>query len=180
VSELERYLDQLGRAHGFDRAHLEANRRGVLHPAQLERSQRGARSGPIVWALFVTTLLVGGLGGAYAFVDGSSEPLSRVDRNALIAILGATTVATLGFAWLGVRSARRAARRRALFRTSGVVTIEGPVSKGSVRGSASTYWLDLGGQRFFVTRRTWELVTHGAGYRGYLVAGELLTFEPAP
>ena len=178
MSELEKYLDQLGRAGGFTRAELEANRAGLVHPAQLARSQRGAISGPLFWCVFVAAILVGGLGGAYAFVDGSGSPLSRVDRNALIAILGATAVATLLFTWAGISSVRGAARRREAFRTSPVTVIEGVVSKGNARGQGSTYWLDLGGKRFFVSGRTWELVTHGATYRGYLIAGLMVTFEP--
>lgn len=178
MSELEQYLDQLGKAHGFTKDELEANRSGVVHPAQLARSQRGTIAGPLFWVGFVGAILIGGLGGAYAFVDGSSSPLSRVDRNALIAILGATTLATLLFSWAGISSVRRAARRREAFRAGTVTVVEGLVAKGSVRGSASTYWLDLGGQRFSVGRSTWELVTHGATYRGYLIAGQMVTFEP--
>lgn len=178
MSELEQYLDQLGKAHGFTKDELEANRSGVVHPAQLARSQRGTIGGPLIWVGFVGAILVGGLGGAYAFVDGSSSPLSRVDRNALIAILGGTTLATLLFSWAGISSVRRAARQREAFRTSTVSVIEGVVAKGAVRGQHARFWLDLGGQRFFVSRSTWELVTHGATYRGYLIAGQMVTFEP--
>lgn len=178
MSELDKYLDQLGQAHGFTKEELEANRAGTIHPAQLARSQRGAVSGPVFWGLWVLVILGGGLGGAYAFVDGSSSPLSRVDRNALIAILAATALGALVFSGIGITSVRRAARRREAFRAGTVTVIEGLVAKGSARGSAPTYWLDLGGKRFFVSRRTWELVTHGATYRGYLIAGQMVTFEP--
>lgn len=178
VSDLEQYLDQLGRAHGFTKEELEANRAGVIHPSQLARARRGSVSGPVFWALFVTAILVGGLGGAWAFVDGSSAPLSRVDRNALIAILLATALGATTFAAIGVTSVRRSARRREAFRTGAVTVVEGLVAKGGVRGNASTFWLDLGGKRFFVGRHTWQLVTHGATYRGYVIAGQMVTFEP--
>lgn len=178
MSDLEQYLDQLGAAHGFTKEELDANRRGAIHPAQLARAQRGAVSGPVFWVLLVVVTLASGLGGAYAFVDGSSSPLSRVDRNALIAILGATAITALVFSAVGFSSVRRAARRREAFRAGSVTVVEGLVAKGGVRGSASTFWLDLGGKRFFVSRRTWELVTHGATYRGYLIAGQMVTFEP--
>lgn len=178
MSDLEQYLNQLGKAHGFTKEELDANRSGVVHPAQLARSQRGAISGPVFWVVFVAAILVGGLGGAYVFVDGSSSPLSRVDRNALIAILGATTLATLLFSWAGISSVRRAARQREAFRAGTVTVVEGLVARGAVRGQHARFWLDLGGQRFSVGRSTWELVTHGATYRGCLIAGQLVTFEP--
>jgi hypothetical protein len=178
VSDLAAYLEQLGRAHGFTRAELDSNREGVVHPSQRARGQRGAVSGPVSWVIFVGLVLVGGLGGAYAFVEGSGSPLSRVDRNAVIAILGATALCTLGFTAAGVSSVRRAARRREAFRSPAVAVIEGLVSKGAVRGSASVFWLDLAGRRFSVSRHTWELVTHGAMYRGYVINEELVTFEP--
>ena len=178
MSDLDQYLDQLGRAHGFTKDELEANRAGVVHSAQLARSQRGSLAGPVFWVVFVALVLGGGLGGAYAFVEGSSGTLSRVDRNALIAILVATAVATLGFSVLGLRSVRSAASRRAAFRAAPVTVLEGPVSKGHVSGSARLFWFDLGGKRFFLSNDTWELVTHGATYRCYLVAGQLMTFEP--
>lgn len=178
MSDLAQYLEQLGRAHGFTKEELEANRAGVIHPSQLARSQRGAVRGPVLWSLFVAAILLGGLGGAYAFVDGSSSPLSRVDRNALIAILGATGLGGVLFAWAGISSVRRAARHREAFRTGAVTVVEGLVAKGGVRGNASTFWLDLGGKRFFVGRHTWQLVTHGATYRGYVIAGQMVTFEP--
>lgn len=177
MSDLDQYLDQLGRAHGFTKDELEANRAGVVHSAQLARSQRGSLAGPVFWVVFVALVLFGGLGGAWVFVEDSS-PLSRVDRNALIAILVATAVGTLGFSALGLRSVRSAASRRAAFRAAPVTVLEGPVSKGHVSGSARLFWFDLGGKRFFLSNDTWELVTHGATYRCYLVAGQLMTFEP--
>ena len=177
MSDLDQYLDQLGRAHGFTKDELEANRAGVVHPAQLARSQRGSLAGPAFWVVFVALVLGGGLGGAWVFVEDSS-PLSRVDRNALIAILVATAVGTLGFSALGLRSVRSAASRRAAFRAAPVTVLEGPVSKGHVSGSARLFWFDLQGKRFFLSNDTWELVTHGATYRCYLVAGQLMTFEP--
>ena len=177
MSDLEQYLDQLGRAHGFTKEELEANRAGVVHPAQLARSQRGSLRGPAFWIVFVALVLCGGLGGAWVFVEDSS-PLSRVDRNALIAMLVATAVGTLGFSALGLRSVRSAARRRTAFRAAPVTVLEGSVSKGHVSGSARMFWFDLGGKRFFLTNVTWELVTHGATYRCYVVAGQLMAFEP--
>lgn len=178
MSDLDQYLDQLGRAHGFTKDELEANRAGVLHPAQLARSQRGSLAGPVFWVVFVALVLVGGLGGAWVFVDDSGSSLSRVDRNALIAILVATAGGTLGFSALGLRSVRSAAQRRAAFRAAPVTVLEGAVSKGHVYGTGQAFWFDLGGRRFFLSHDAWELVTHGATYRCYLVAGQLMTFEP--
>ncbi len=177
MSDLDQYLDQLGRAHGFTKDELEANRALVVHPAQLARSQRGSLWRPVFWVVFVGLVLGGGLVGAWVFVEDSS-PLSRVDRNALIAILVATAVGTLGFSVLGRRSVRSAAQRRAAFRAAPVTVLEGPVSKGHVYGTGQAFWFDLGGRRFFLTNDTWELVTHGATYRCYVVAGQLMTFEP--
>jgi len=59
-----------------------------------------------------------------------------------------------------------------------VTVLEGSVSKGHVSGSARMFWFDLGGKRFFLTNVTWELVTHGATYRCFVVAGQLMAFEP--
>ncbi len=177
MSDLEQYLDQLGRAHGFTKDELEANRALVVHPAQLARSQRGSLAGPVFWVVFVALVLGGGLVGAWVFVEDSS-PLSRVDRNALIAILLATVVGTLGFSALGLRSVRSAARRRAAFRAAPVTVLEGAVSKGHVYGAGQAFWFDLGEKRFFLGNDAWELVTQGGTYRCYLVAGQLMTFEP--
>lgn len=177
MSDLGQYLDQLGRAHGFTNEELEANRAGVVHPAQLARSQRGSLRGPVFWVVFVALVLGGGLVGAWVFVEDSS-PLSRVDRNALIAILLATAVGTLGFSALGLRSVRSAARQRAAFRAAPVTVLEGQVSKGHVYGNGRAFWFDLGGRRFFLGNDAWELVTHGATYRCYVIAGQLMTFEP--
>lgn len=179
MTELEQYLSQLGKAHGFSLEELEANRQGQVHPRQLA----GAKGLGGVIAAFVFTLLssAGGSIGASLYYDDVRKPLERLDRNALIGIVGATVLVTLFFFAIFVSAVRGRRRRVAAFARGAVEVLSGPVVKSGVEGrggAASSWYLGFGGRRFPVLRDTWELVTHGAAYRAYVVDDRLLSFEP--
>ncbi len=179
-TELERYVGQLAKAHGFTLAELEANRTGVLHEAQVTRAKRGAVTGGFIAFVLGDLCLAAGLVGAMLFHDGLRPPISSVDLNAVYGIAGAGIVVALTLWAVAVVSFRKGARRKRAYLGGGPTTFEGPALKSSIEGrrGASTWNLTFGGQTFQVSRATWELVTHGAKYRAYVMHGELLSFEP--
>lgn len=179
MSELEQYLAQLGKAHGFTLEELETNRQGKIHPRQLV-SAKGM--GGVITA-FIFTLLsgAGGSVGALLYYDDVRKPLERLDRNALIGIVGATVVVTLFFFAIFMSAVRGRRRRVAAFARGTVEVLTAPVVKSGVQGrggAASSFYLTFGSRRFPVLRDTWELVTHGASYRAYVVDERLLSLEP--
>lgn len=177
--QLAQYLDQLGKAHGFTLEELEHNRAGRLHPRQVQRAK--GRGGPIAGAIVTVLCGVGGSVGALLYYDDVRKPLERLDRNALIAIIGATVVVTSFFLAVTISSFRARTRRVAAFEAGQLATLTAKVMKSAVRGhrgAPSSYFLTFGDQRFSVTRDTWELVTHAATYRAFAVGAQLLTFEP--
>lgn len=178
--ELEKYVNQLSKAHGFTLPELEANRGGLLHEKQVARAQR--LTGPLLSFVLGDLCLAAGLIGATLFHDELKPPISSVDLNAVYAIAGAGIVVALCFWAIAVVSFRKSTLRRRAYQRGGTTTLEGPVLKSGVdgRGGAASSWrLTLNGQTFEVNRATWELVTHGARYRAYVLHGDLLSFEPA-
>lgn len=179
---LAQTLEQLGRAHGFTLEHLEANRRGEVHPHQRARVRRQAITGPLAAFLVGDLLLVAGLVGAFLFHQDLREPVSASDRNAVVAIAGAGVLVS-GLFFVGAAlSLRRHARRRAAF-DGRVEAVEGPALKAGLEGrggASSRWWFSISGRRFDVHRATWELVTHGARYRAFVIGGDLLSLEPLP
>ncbi|MBL8920320.1 MAG: hypothetical protein JNJ54_15745 [Myxococcaceae bacterium] len=179
MNELEQYLTQLGQAHGFTLEHLEANRQGRIHAEQVSRSK--GRGGPITAIVFTVLSAVGGSVGAFLYYDDARKPLARLDRNALVGILGATVLVTLFFLAIAVSSVRARKRRVAAFEAGRVEVLSGPVVKKGVQGrggNPGAFHLHFGDRRFWVLRQTWELVTHGATYRAYVVNDQLLSLEP--
>jgi hypothetical protein len=179
VSDLERYLAQVGEAHGFTLEELDANRQGKVHQRQLA-SATGVGG---VLAASVLTLLAAGGGsiGAFLYYDDARKPLARLDRNALVGIVGVTALVTLFFLWVFVSAERGRRRRLAAFSRGVVEVVVAPAVKSGVQGrggAASSWFLTFGDQRFSVLRDRWDLVTHGATYRAYTLEGRLLSFEP--
>lgn len=180
MNELEQYLGQLAKAHGFTLEQLEMNRQGQLHPTQVARSKGVA--GAVFAFVLCVLCLVGGTTGAVLYYDDVRKPLERLDRNALVGIGGGTTVATAFFGWIGLSALASRRRRIAAFATGRVEVVTAPVVKSGIQGrggAASTWRLTFGDRHFSVMHDTWELVTHGATYRAYVVNGELLSLEPA-
>lgn len=182
MSLVSEAIEQLAQAHGFTREHLDANRRGEVHPDQRARVRRQAITGPLSAFFVGDVLLLAGLLGAYFFHQDLREPISRVDQNAVIAIAGAGVVTGSLFFLGAALSLRRHARRKAAF-DGRVECLEGPALKAGVDGrggASSSWWFTVGGRRFAVSRKTWELVTHGARYRVCVIGDELLSLEPLP
>lgn len=181
MSELEAYLQQLSKAQGFTLEQLEANRAGQVHPSQLAASKGVA--GPVAALVFAVASLGGGATGAVLYYEDASKPLERLDRNALVLIIGATVVVTAFFVGVFVNSLRARRRRVEAYARGAVTVVTTQVAKQAVRGGRggpSTWLLHFGEHRFHVSEATWELVTHGATYRAFLVDGRLLSFEPVP
>lgn len=184
MSNLDQYLEQLGKEFGFGRDELEANKKGMLAPSQHERRRSSGLGGAITGIVFAVLFFLGGLGGAFAlwsdFTHRGTRELERVDRNGIVMLAGAGVFLSFLCA-LGARSAFKSlAKRRAEFDAGAVKKLEGPAHKIHVRRGRGndSFYLELGGQRFSTTRAGWELITQGARYRLYVLSGEILSLEP--
>lgn len=179
ANELEQYLGQLSKAAGFTLEELESNRQGRLHPTQVARVQRQGRFWPSFAFVFATLVLLGGLTGAGLYYDDCRKPLARLDRNAVVMIIGATAVVSgLLFVSAGF-TLRRHRRRTQSYLTGTVRRIQGVVQKRAVVGrNNQQYWLELDGNRVHLNRTAWKLVTDATTYRAYLVGPELVSLEP--
>lgn len=180
---LAAHLEALGRAHGFTREQLEANRRGELHPSQRGRGLRRGRVAVVAWAMLCVLALAGGLGGALRFRQSLGDPPSSSDANAVVLIALAGALLALGCLAAAVSAWRRRRRRRAAFLAGRLQVVEGPmdairiVGRGGMPGR---HLFRVGGHHVDVRAPLWALLTQGATYRLYLVDGELLSFEPVP
>jgi hypothetical protein len=173
-----RYLEQLGRQHGFTLDELEANRQGTVHPGQLARGLHKGLASIVVLATLGLLVLAAGLVGAYAFYEELGPDPSRVDVNAAYAIAGAGVfLGLVFFVCAGISVARRRARKAA-FVTGRIEVLEGALDKIHFGGTASEFRFRVGGRSFSTSPRVWELLTQGATYRLYCVADQLLSFEP--
>ncbi len=177
---LQAYVDQLGRAHGFGREHLAMNRAGRLHPSQTSRGRRSGIGCAVFLVLLAILTILGGTGGAAFFYSTLREPVERVDMNAVYAMAGAGVLLSLVFAALAVFQFLSVGKRRRQYDGGGCALAEGPASKTRVRHSRSpdTFHIEVGGHSFTVGAALFDLVTHGAGYRVYHLAGDLLSLEP--
>jgi hypothetical protein len=177
---LQAYLDQLGRAHGFDREQLAMNRAGRVHPSQAARGKRSGIGCGVFLVLLALLVLAGGTGGAAALYSDLREPISRVDMNGVYALAAAGVLLSLVFAAIAVSQFLSVGRRRGQYATGGCGLAEGPLFKTRVRHSRNpdTYHVEVGGLRFTVGQALFDLVTQGARYRVYHVAGDLLSLEP--
>lgn len=174
-------LDQLARVHGFSLEELEENRALHVHPAQVRRAIASARR-RVGLPLFMAALALAiGAGSAAAFHAQLTEPIARVDRNAIIAILAAGVSLASIFSLTAAVAFVRATARRRLYEGGEVLVASGPLHKDHVRrrqGGASEYYYALGGHRFSAPRGAWESTPAGVAYRVFHVAGELLSIEP--
>ncbi len=173
------YLEQLGRHHGFTLAELEANRQGALHPVQLGRGLRKGLVTVAVLTVLGVVALGAGVVGAYVFYDSLGPDPSRVDLNAVYAIVGAGAVLALVFFICARISLVRRRARKAAFVSGRLDVLERPMHKTFISGTASQWIFRVAGRSFHVSRPLWELLTQGAHYRLYSVADQLLSFEPA-
>jgi hypothetical protein len=180
---LNPYLDQLARAHGFTLEALMANRAGHVHPTQ--RVQGGKKGIGLAVFLFVLALLLlgAGIGGAAVFYDDLRPPISDTDMNAVYAMAGGGVVLALAAVVGGIVTVLRVGQRRGAYQRGALEALEGPIAKTVIRGKRGVpdvFRYQIGGRTFdFVPRAGWELVTHGARYRVYCVAGDLLSLEPS-
>lgn len=182
-ADLQDYLLQLGRAYGFTLDQLEANRAGLIHPAQLARGRASGVARGAMLLILAIAALSGGAAGASALHDELRPPISQVDMNGVYALvaagvlvaitLGAAALATL----LGVR------QRRGIYARGELCVVEGPAHKIHIhrRGGAGDTRLCRVGDRTFPTQRSaWDLITQGAQYRAYFAGSDLLSIEPGP
>lgn len=180
MKSVQDYLEQIGHAHGFTLAELQANQGGVLHPAQLARGSRKGLVALVVLTVLGGLSLAGGLIGAAMFQESlGSQPFDS-DLGAVKAIRSAGIV--LGgffFVCAGVSFVRWRARRAA-FAQSRLEVVEGPMLKTYIqgRGIPDRYLFQVGPRRFDASRKLWELLTQGAAYRLFLVSDQLLSFAP--
>lgn len=179
TNELQQYLRELGEAAGFTLDELETNRQGRLHPSQLARVQRQAKVWPIAALVFALIVLAGGLTGAGLYYDDCRKPLARLDRNAVVMILGATVFVS-GLLFVNAGFTLRRHRRRTQSYLAGTVRrLQGVVQKRAVVGrNSQQHWLELEGNRVHLNRTAWKLVTDATTYRVYLVGPELVSLEP--
>lgn len=179
-SALASYLEQLGRAHGFTLAELDANRRGEIHARQMARGTRKGRVSVMVQALFGFLALGGGLVGAYLVREELGPKPS--DLNAVYAVGGVGVLVSLVFLYWAALSFSLRRARKAAFRSGRIVVCEGPLDKVYIegRGLPSQNIFRVGGSSFHTSSALWELLTQGANYRLYLVFDQLLSFEPRP
>lgn len=175
------YLRDLAATHGFTLEELEQNRQGRLHPAQAARG-KSSGIGCGVFLIFLGLLVVaGGVGGAIYLYDDYSKPISDVDMNGIYALGGGGIV--LG-ALLGIGALAtfwKVSQRRKTYAKSPALVAQGPLQKVHVqgRGGVPSQWrYVIGGVNFVVSQKAWELTTHGAQYRVYHLAGDLLSIEP--
>jgi hypothetical protein len=178
----EAYLSQLAAAHGFSLEELAQNRLGRLHPAQAARG-RGAGIGRGVALLLLGALVAAGaVGGALLLYEDYSKPVSDTDMNGLYALGGGGVLLGALLALGALLTFHGVSRRRRAFAQSPPLVAEGPLRKIHIdgRGGMPSQWrYEIGGVSFVVSRRAWELLTPGARYRAYHLAGDLLSIEPA-
>ena len=183
-SQLDIYLDQLAKTHGFTLEQLAANRAGQIHPTQLAGNRSAGRGGGIGCLVFALCLLLGALGGALALYDDFSHhgarPVGRVDMNGIRMLGGGGTLLSLVSVAFALSAFASVKRRRALYDAGKIVVLLGPMQKIHVRGSKTgdRFLYELQGRRFSARREGWQAVTQGMRYRLYTVGEDLLSLEP--
>ncbi len=181
VDTKEAYLKELGKAHEFSHEELAQNRLGRLHEAQVGRGSRSGVGGSVFAMLLGLMFAGGGVGGALYLHADLQQPVSDVDMNGLYALGGGGVLLGVLFVGGALLGFSKVARRRRAYASGLVLVADAPVHKVHVqgRGGAPSQWIYVIGRlRFQVSRRAWELVTHGAHYRVYHLEGDLLSLEP--
>jgi hypothetical protein len=175
------YLRDLGATHGFTLEELEMNRQGRIHPAQAKRGKSSGIGCGVFLILFGLLVAAGGVGGALYLYDDYSKPISDVDMNGLYA-LGGGGVVLGGLLGIGaLLTFWKVSTRRKAYAQSPALVAQGPLQKVHIkgRGGVPSQWrYTIGGASFVVSQKAWELTTHGAHYRVYHLAGDLLSLEP--
>lgn len=174
------YLEQLAKAHGFTLEQLAANRDRQIHPAQLARGRRSGVGSGVVLVILALVILAGGVGGALLLYSDLRPPISQVDLNGVFALAGAGLVIAIGLGIAAITTFRKVGRRRDAYGRGQPDLVEGPVQKIHIRRrrERDAYRYQIGGKTFDVPHDGWQLVTQGARYRAYFVAGDLLSIEP--
>lgn len=181
MDPLHAYLQQLAKAHGFTLEQLAANRARHVHPAQVARGRNSGVVSGVVLVVLSILIFAGGVGGALLLYDDLRPPVSQVDMNGVFALAGGGVVVALGLGAGAIATFVGVGRRRGAYARGAIGAVDGPVHKLHVRRrrGGDTYRLHIGGRSFDVSRDLWEIVTQGARYRGYFVAEDLLSIEPA-
>lgn len=176
----DEYVAQLAKGHGFTLEQLELNRSGKLHPAQVARGRRSGVAPGVFLSLLAVLAIGGGVGGALLLYDDYRKPVSSVDMNGLYALGGGGVLLGLLFLYGAISSFSSVGRHRAAYARGQIVVSEGSVQKVRIRQrrSADTWRYEIGGRSFNVPNDGWELVTNGARYRVYSIAGDFLSIEP--
>jgi hypothetical protein len=181
VDPRQAYLQELGQAHGFSLEQLEMNRKSQIHPAQTARG-RSSGVGGSVFAIVLGLLFAGGgVGGALLLHDDYAKPVSDIDMKGLYALGGGGIVLGVLFIGGALLGFRKVGRRRRAYERGPAQVAEGQVHKVHIqgRGGVPSQWrYVVGGVSFQVSQRAWELMTQGARYRAYHLAGDLLSIEP--
>ncbi len=180
-SAREAYVRQLGEGHGFSLEQLTANREGRIHPLQIERGSRSGMGGAVFAVVLAVLFAAGGVGGALLLYADYGKPISAVDMNGLYALGGGGVFLCFLFLGGALLGFRKVAHRRRVYGAGPASVAEGPLHKVYIegRGGIPSQWrYVIGGVSFQVSRRAWELTTHGARYRAYHAAGDLLSIEP--
>lgn len=177
---LHAYLAQLAEAHGFTLEQLAANRGRHIHPAQARKGKAEGTGIAVFFVVLSVLLLAGGIGGAALLYDDLRPPISQVDMNAVYAIAAGGVLLSGGALAGAIALFRRARRRTQIYEGRQLEVLEGPIHKTHIwGGGVNQYVYDISGHRFYVMEKAWQLVTHGARYRVYTCAGDLLSLEPA-
>jgi hypothetical protein len=176
----EAYVEQLARAHGFTVEALMANRARQIHPSQSSRGRSQGTGWVVFFFIVAALLLVGGVGGAILLYDDMRPPISDVDMNGVYALAGGGIILSAGAVALAIATIAGIKKRRRIYSGGALECIEGPIGKMHIRVSRGNdiHRYMIGGRTFDVPRAGWELVTQGAHYRVFTVAGDLLSIEP--
>jgi hypothetical protein len=174
------YVEQLARTHGFTLEALMANRARQIHPSQIARGRSQGSGWVVFFFILSALLLIGGVGGAIVLYDDMRPPVSDVDMNAVYALAGGGLLLSAGFVAIAIATIAGIKKRRRIYSGGALECIEGPIGKAHIRLSRGNdiHRYLIGGRTFDVPRSGWELVTHGAHYRVFTVAGDLLSIEP--
>ena len=174
------YIEQLARTHGFTVDALMTNRARKIHPSQAARGRSQGAGWVIFLFILAVLLFAGGVGGAILLYADLQPPISDVDMNGVYALAGGGVVLSTGAVAIAIATIFGIKKRRRVYAGGVPECIEGPIGKMRVRVSRGPdiHRYTIGGRTFDVPRDGWELVTHGAHYRVFTVAGDLLSIEP--
>jgi hypothetical protein len=175
------YLQDLGATHGFTLEQLAMNRQGQVHPAQVSRGRSSGVGGSVFAIVLGVLFAAGGVGGAFLLYDDYQKPISDVDMNGIYALGGGGIVLGLVFVVGALLGLSKVSARRKQYARGPVLVAEGPLNKVHIqgRGGMPSQWrYSIGGVTFMVLPKAFDQTTHGARYRAYHVAGDLLSLEP--